>query len=296
MNMKIYIKRNSKKLIAVSLCVGLVASMFSTVTTGFAQEVVEQFNEKVLGLPSSDHMIQVPNAEPNITATQNNDLLKFSEATGVEEVVHKSIKTESKVNPKLAKSLQIDTKKKDIFNLSKEQIEQLISEGYSIEDVYKLDELSNELLIDPETLSNKKKELKLDWDSLKAAIQKEQLEEHLLYFKEKFPKEYGILMSEKFNNNDNLMLLSMFEQGKGTIDQLIQQFKAKGVQGVMSMNQSSDKKMLSKSTKTSSSSIDPIVLESLKEISKQSGQPLNELVDNFVKAKSSVGEILVKKE
>ncbi|MDR0269130.1 hypothetical protein [Paenibacillus sp.] len=294
--MKILKKRNSKKLIAASLCVGLVASMFSTVTTSFAQEVVEQFNEKILGLPSSNDMIQVPNAEPNITATQNNDLSKFSEATGVEEVVHKSIKTESKVNPSLARSLQINTKKKDVFNLTKEQIERLISEGYSIEDVYKLDELSNELLIDPETLSKKKKELQLDWDSLKTTIQKAQLDEHLLQFKEKFPNEYGVLMIEKFNNNDNFMLLSMFEQGKGTIDELIGRFKAKGLQGVMSMNQNTDKKMLSKSTKASSFSIDPIVLESLKEISKQSGQPLNELVDNFVKAKSSVDEILVKKE
>lgn len=294
--MKLIKNKTTRKLVIISLCVGLVASMFSSVTTGLAQVVVNQFNETILGLPSNDYLIQVPNVELDTETAQNDDLLRFSELQEEEVFIHQSIETQSKVNSSLAKSLQIDVKKQDFFNLTKEQIEQLIFEGYSFEDIYKLDELSNELMIDPETLANRKEELQLDWDSLKATIQEEQLEGHLVQFKEKFPVEFEVLKKEKFNNQDNLMLLSMLEQGKGTIDELIHQFKTTGEPGIMSMSQFPSKNIQSQRAGSFSDSVDPIILESLRELSEETGTPLNELVDSFMKAKSSVDQVLVKKE
>lgn len=280
-----------------AVCGGLVVSMFSSVTTGFAEEVVNQVNETILGLPSNDHTIQVPHSDPNIVADQNDHLPKFTGFQSEETKIHTSKEIQPKVNSKVAKSLIVDTaKKKDVYNLSPDQIESLITKGYSIDDLYQVDELSNRFLMDPQTLIERKEATEADWATLKKVLQKENDEQNLLELKEKYPEEFKQLEQESLKAQEKILLLSLYEQGKGTLAQLLQQYKTNGEKGVINYKSIEQKSAASKSFKLNTNAVPEDVLANLKEISQNTGEPLNELISKYNIAKELSKQVLVEKE
>jgi len=165
-------KKNAKSraIIIYALCGGLIVSLFSPVTTGFAEDVadaVDQITTKILGKPDTAGMLEVPNLQLSTVATQNDELAKAEQFSTDEQVVQEDVEIRPQINQKAAKSLTVDTKPQDLFNLSQEQMEELINKGFTVEDIYKLDELANRLLVEPQVLIERKEKSGESWTSWK---------------------------------------------------------------------------------------------------------------------------------
>ncbi|WP_433943164.1 hypothetical protein [Paenibacillus sp. SN-8-1] len=290
-------KRSVKKLMVAAICLGVLVSPFSSVTTGFAAEVLSQFNEKILGKPADKPFIQVPNKEGNITVNANEDLEKFKGFTSESSVAHTEKEYQPKVNPATSKSFKVDNKKSDLFNLSKQQIEDLVTKGYSVDDIYKIDELANKLLIDPQTIITRKEGDKLDWAKLGEVLQQEKDTSMLQVLIKEHPSEYQQIKNEKLTDQNKILLLSSLDQGKGSITDLLSTFKSKGEKAVTNYESAKSVKVESQSTNSSDSTdIDPNVLTRLKGISEKTGTPLNELISKYKSAKDLSKNVLVEKE
>lgn len=125
----------------IPLCLGLTASLITPGAVGFAEEIIGSFQEMTLGsAPSTEHIVQVPNLEDKVLEDQvdNSHLEAFKEFSTTEEVVHESVEIQPQVNSSVAKSLTVDVQDKDLFQLTQDQLEELILKGYSIEDCISL--------------------------------------------------------------------------------------------------------------------------------------------------------------
>ncbi|WP_209861250.1 hypothetical protein [Paenibacillus shirakamiensis] len=282
------------KWMMAAICFGIVVSPFSSVTTGFAAEVVDQFNEKILGKPADKPFLQVPNKEGDITANQ--DLTKFKGFTSDSSVAHKKEEIQPKVNPITAKSMKIDNKKTDLFSLNKQQVEELVTRGYSVDDIYKVDELANKLLIDPQKIINRKEGDKLDWVKLAEVLQQEKETSLLQDLIKLHPTEYQQLASEKLTDQNKILLLSSLDQGKGSITDLLSLFKSKGEKAVSNYEPATSAAKTPSAKSTDDASIDPKVLSRLKAVAEKTGTPLQELISKFKTAKGLSENVLAEKE
>lgn len=288
--------KNTRKWIIWSLCAGLVISLISPGTTGFAEAVVEQFNEVVLGKPDAQHIIEVPNQAPDIKVEHNNHLERFQEFVSQEEVVHEDKVVQPLTNAATARLMAVDVDRKDVFNLSQEQMEDYLAKGYSIEDLYQLDELANRLLIDPQTIESRKENSKLTWVELEKLLVQEQEAEQMNGLTSTYAKEYSQLQKEKLSDREILILLISYDAGKGSLSELLKVYRSQGEPGLANYKGTGQKSLQSKTSKASEPSINPEVLERLQALAKDTGIPLSDLLDEYYTAKKLSQQVLEEKE
>lgn len=297
----------SKRWISISLCLGLVGSLVTPGVFSFAEEVVSNVNEALSKGPSSENVIQVPNEKPNLSVKLNQELDAFKGLDSSEQVVHESEEIVPKINQAASKSLQVDVQPKDVFQLSQEQLEELMSKGYSVEDLYKLDELANSLYVEPFALIEKKEKEKLSWEELEQKVALELEATQLAELSKNYPKPYEQLKKEKsLSDRERLSLLVAFDMGKGTMTELIAAYKTGGEKGVVNYdsklklqnktNRSSISSFSAKSSSNSQVTLDADVLEKIKEISKKSGISEEKLIQQFKDAKEASKQVLSGKE
>ncbi|MNU95303.1 hypothetical protein D3C71_853140 [compost metagenome] len=166
-----------------------------------------------------------------------------------------------------------------------------------MDDIYKIDELANKLLIDPQTIITRKEGDKLDWAKLGEVLQQEKDASMLQVLIKEHPSEYQQIKNEKLTDQNKILLLSSLDQGKGSITELLSTFKSKGEKAVTNYESAKSAKVESQSTSSSdSTNIDPNVLTRLKGISEKTGTPLNELISKYKGAKDLSKNVLVEKE
>ncbi|KOY15905.1 ribbon-helix-helix domain-containing protein [Paenibacillus xylanivorans] len=288
--------KNARKWLIWPLCAGLVISLISPGTTGFAEAVVEHFNEVLLGKPEAQHIIEVPDQAPDIKVEHNNHLERFQEFVSQEEIVHEDKVVQPLTNTATARLMAVDVDRKDVFNLSQEQIEDYLAKGYSIEDLYQLDELANRLLIAPQVIESRKESSKLTWTDLEKLLVQEQEAEQLNALSQDYPKEYAQLQKEKFSDREVLILLISYDEGKGNLSELLKVYRSQGEPGLANYKGTVQKSLQSKTSKGSESSIDPEVLERIHVLSKDTGVPLSDLLEQYHTAKELSQQVFVEKE
>ncbi|WP_055107963.1 hypothetical protein [Paenibacillus ihumii] len=288
----------NRKWLVLPLCAGLIVSLITPGSIGFAEEFVGKMNEVMFGLPPREHIIQVPDQEPNLRVEQNNDLERFTGFHTEEKVVYENEEIQPEVNPAVAKSLTVDVEKKDLFELSEEQIEELVTRGYSIEDLYQLDHLANKLIIEPVKLAERRDVSGLDWNELEAQVTRENQLKQLSQLSEDHPQAYAQLSRETLKDEEKLIILIAFDMGKGTITELIKAYQTGGEQAVVNYQPKPNEKMQTQSVKSNSSnsSVDADVLKSIRSIAEETGISESELIQQYHAAKEASKHALAEKE
>ncbi|WP_379390323.1 hypothetical protein [Paenibacillus lentus] len=288
----------NRKWFVLPLCAGLIASLITPGSIGFAEEFVGKVNEVMFDLPSQEHIIQVPDQEPNLQFELNHDLEPFTGFHTEEQVVFENKEIQPEVNQHVAKSIAVDVNKKDLFELTDEQLEELVTRGYSIEDLYQLDHLANKLIIEPMELATRKEVSELDWNELEVQITRENQLRQLSQLSADHPQAYAQLNNEKLEDEEKLIILIAFDIGKGTITELIKAYEMGGEQAVANYQPKPNAKAQSQSARSTSnnSSVDADVLKTIRSIAEDTGIPESELIQQYHAAKEASKHALAEKE
>lgn len=301
MNKKKTKNKLASKWLVLPLCAGLIASLIGPGTIGFAEELVDTFQEAILGGPSTEHVVQVPNVEPKQGIEPDHEAELFTGFRTSEEVVYQTEEITPQINETAAKTLSVDVKPKDLYQLTQEQMEELLTKGYSIHDLYQLDDLANHLLMDPMVLAERKAADNSSWEELEEAVKQEIEASQLAELTKKYPEPYKQLSKEKLMDKEKLSLLIAYDNDKGTISELIRAYKSGGEKAIVNYKSKTKAQVQSKSTAisdapVSSDSMDPEVLEKIRAIAKETGISENELLQQFQSAKETSKQVLSGKE
>ncbi|MNO45114.1 hypothetical protein D3C76_353730 [compost metagenome] len=292
-------RKSNRKWVMIPLCIGLTVSLITPGAVGFAEEVVSNFQEVILGsAPNTDHIVQVPDQE-NISLddqVDNSHLEAFDGFHTEEQVIHESVEIQPQINASVAKSLAVDVQSKDLFQLTQEQLEELILKGYSIEDLYTLDEMANKLLIDPVTIAARKESSDLSWSELESELAKEIEADQLSSLSKQYPESYAQLSREKLTDHEKLVLLIAYDLDKGTITELLGAYRSAGEEGVAVFESKAKTQAQSTNSKSSKIAIDSEVLERIQSLSKETGISESELLEQYQTAKEASKHALAEKE
>jgi hypothetical protein len=271
----------SKKVISIALALGMLVSSVNVAFTSTIKDGKLQINlpfiknfssEKQEGKVLSNNIVK-PDAKALKTARNKEITIQLPDKS---EVIYKGVK----------KSYTKDLKSSDIFSYSQEEMEQLLEQGYSIEDIVKADEVGNRLIEEPKKLLEMKADSKKDWTGIEKEVQNSRNHEYVSKMKEKYPDEYKKLAKEKFSDEDMSKIFTYIHHNNvASVDSLISSYKTQGESALKYSESSADKIKVSKSYMDklglSESDIKGLSDESLKtieEIAKKKGITAKELV------------------
>lgn len=289
-----------KKWIALSLCAGLMGSLINPGALSFAEEVVNNFSEANSRGPSTEYAIQVPDEKPDLAVELNQELELFSGLDSSEQVIYQSEEIIPQINQAASKSLMVDVEPKDVYQLSQEQLESLLTQGYSVEELYRLDELANKLFVEPLILAERKAKEQLSWEELEQKVAAEIEATQLARLSKAYPEPYKQLKKEKLNDRERLALLVAYDTGKGTMSELLGAYKSGGEKSVVNFKPKTTIQGKSSATANkvtgSEDALDSEVLDQIRAIAKESGIPEQELIQQFKAAKEASKQMLTGKE
>gem|GEM_PF-1645082 len=122
--------------------------------------------------------------------------------------------------------------KVDRYNYSKKDIEELLDNGATIEDIYMSDQLGNEWLIDSKELVRQKLVSRENWKSLETRIRSDK-EAKLKRLLQKNAKAEKKLKARKLNTAEMVELLEFVdEKPSGDVDRILDTYEKKGPQGL----------------------------------------------------------------
>lgn len=273
----------NKKLMAITLCVGIVVSSFGGYITGYSKFEPEEFKAKKLdaSLDSSGTSTLPP---LNIIEINEADLKPENNANKIVvtsddgEILYKGTRS------------TLDPDSKDMFNIGEEEIEAMMQEGYSVEDIFEADKISNESGIEPEILLEKKAETNRSLEEIKKDILEESKEKTFSKLKETYKKEYDKLKSKKLKENEIMNLLAYTDINNVKVtDELIATYQKSGDEFFKNSNYGIKDSQLSKEmsneyqlTGDEAKVISDKVLSKLEAISQKTGRPMEELIEGFV--------------
>lgn len=274
----------NKKIIAIALCVGIVVSSFSGYVTGYTKFEPNEFTAKKLdaSLDNSGtstlppiNVIEV-NAEDMKPENNPKKIVVTSDDDG--EILYKGTRS------------TLDPDSKDMFNIGEEEIEAMMQEGYSVEDIFEADKISNETGIEPEMLLEKKAETNRSLEEIKKDILEESREKTFAKLKETYKKEYDKLKSKKLKESEIMNLLAYTDINNVKVtDELITAYQKSGDEFFKNSNYGIKDSQLSKEmsneyqlTGDEAKVISDKVLSKLEAISQKTGRPMEELIEGFV--------------
>lgn len=266
-----------RRIIALIIC----CCMFFTIlgSVGYAKEIFVGLKDKVLETkPTKD-------SGTFITPSARTDkAIPTFNISGQKKVLYKTTRD----------FVYLNTTNKDKYNFYQNDIEELLKEGYSIQDLYKADEIGNKLDVDPRQLLKDKKVKNSSWDS----IEKEhKLQKNLSEFnrlKNKYKQESGFLVKEGLKDDEQFLLLLGFDQQSGvSISELVNTYRSKGEPGlvnIISENKKASREQLS-ALGISPDSLNGMSLKTLEKIktrAQKAGVPVKDFIKNVKKSKNGI--------
>lgn len=266
-----------QKKIALLLCFALALSGFGSLSVSMAQDGKLPLNLPGLTTVQPDGQIKqtTPPAEKRVK-----DLDKSKEQ-GEKGTLHQGKRASYKPGDPFAD---------DLYNISEADVEELMAQGHSVDDIFTADDLGNHLLEDPKKILDRKKQTRQSWDDIEKDIKKEKVATHLPKFKEKHPQAAALLQAEKFTPEEQFELLALFDQQSGsTMKEIIAQYKQRGQQALQELSkQKKSHGTVSQSklerlglTPADVEGLDDAALDKLEKLSKQTNKPLKELVQGL---------------
>lgn len=230
-----------KKIVIIALSLGLAFSGVGSIATGWASEIMSK-KENIDYRPSKAsnssintkaRVVDVPVGEipVNLESPDGKKPVELESPEGKQQqekengkVVYQGTRVYSKNE---------SSTKKDFYNLEGEELESLLNQGYSLEDIFKADEIANRLYEDPKILLEKKKETKKDWKQTEEEVKNEKINGYLEEFKQSHPEAYMEVEKESFSNNEKFVLLSMYAKKLSpSLKELIDVYKREGQKGL----------------------------------------------------------------
>jgi len=283
-------KMRNKKIIAFTLCIGILASSFGSYITGYSQINTNKFTEKkydtsldnsgINTLPS----LNLAEIEPEVNNRKNiysNNSLITSDNN--EEILYKG--TKSTLNPGTP----------DIYNISEDEVKSMLQEGYTVKDIFEADKIGNETGIEPKTLLEKKESTGKSLNQIKNEILETNRKKVVEEFKKTYPKEYEKLKSKKVKESDitNLIVYAEINNRKIT-DDLVTAYLKSGSKlfekPIVTENEdqiSQDDKKKYQLSDLETESIPAELIPKFEELAKKTGKPVKELMKGYLKGNSS---------
>jgi hypothetical protein len=204
----------NKKSIAVILSIGIAVSGFSQIITTYAQNSMEEVDFSSGKAPEQN----ITSLEPELfdqNVTPNKDVYGLDNQNAV---LYQGIKI--RANSKSTK---------DLYNLGEDEIETLLESGFSIQDIYEADEISNELFVNPVELLNMKKESNKSLTELRSDIINQRKESSNNYLKNKYKNDFKTLQEQGLNEEEIFSLLAYADINNLQVNkELIMNYKNKG--------------------------------------------------------------------
>ena len=264
----------NKKWIAISLCVGLVASSILPVANSFAEELAEQGFPLFTTKPAVDSIV-APNErlqQPETVTLQT----EASDSEKSEEPIYQGTKVTLEPDPTAAE---------EFYNMSQSEMEQYLKEGFTLHDLYQADALANVMMIKPNELLELK-QAEGDWAKAEAKAQINQALEQIKPYIEKHPKEYQQLKKQSLTPQAELLLMSIYDRNRSVpVKDLVQQYKkspASFVDNHVEKTKSKDVKDISLFEKKGSNGAPTErEMENLKKLAEKTNTPLEDLVQKY---------------
>jgi hypothetical protein len=214
----------NRKFMAITLCIGILASSFGGTLISNAKNDKSEFTIKKNNASLDNSMVSVlPSQkiielEPEVYNTENVPSDKIITASDKEgEILYKG--TLSTLNPE----------EKDMFNIGEKEIEDMMQKGYSVEDIFEADKISNEIGIEPEALLEKEEATNKSLEQIKKDVLAESRDKTTSELKNKYKNEYKKLKDKKLKEMEIINLLAYADVNNVKVsDTLINEYQKNG--------------------------------------------------------------------
>lgn len=280
----------NKKIIAITLCIGLVVSSFGGYVTGYSKNEDSKFTAK-------EYDSRLDNSGVEVLPSQN--LVKLApEVTEPEKTVYDKAIITSNEGEILYKGTMatLDPNMPDMYNLEEKEIKSMMEKGYSVEDIFEADKISNEIGIEPEALLEKKDSSNKSLEQIKKDVLDENKKKTFTKLKATYKTEYEKLKNKKIGEDEIMNLLAYADINKVKITDTMlatyrkegEKFFQKATTKTTGSQLSQNKKAEYQLTDTEASSISDETLSKLEALSQKTGKPVKELVKAYMKGISSM--------
>lgn len=210
------LNQNRKKWISIFLLAGMVLSSLTAVTSGFASGLLEPIINTIV--PNNSQRIEVKPLESSkemvLQTKQGSTMIALTEGSGNFKVSETDSMTPS-----------------DKHNITREQVDKLFNEGFSLQDLLKADELANIWDVDPLQLLEEKKQS--EWTSIENRLQLAKYGPLVDELKRKHPDAGKLLDKEILTLGEQFSLLALVDQSLvPDMKDALDRYLAKGREGI----------------------------------------------------------------
>jgi hypothetical protein len=174
----------------------------------------------------------------------------------------------------------------DLYDITSKDIETLMADGFTVQEIFEADDMGNELDVDPKELLSMKKETGRSLKELKEEILQERKDDCLNYLKNKYSKGYAKLKSEKLGQDEILMILEYIDSNNIQVtDDLIKEYRNKGKDLFREAKKSSLSEGLKKKygiTDKEAVKLSDDLIRWFETISKKTDKPVKELIKEYI--------------
>ncbi|MBU5334083.1 hypothetical protein KQI61_17970 [Anaerocolumna aminovalerica] len=272
----------NKKIYAIALIICLLTSSLSGVYISFAKS--EAIKKETSNYELSEELIEFEKLAPKPSITELEPEQYNKEELTKVELATDNIKSSEVIyeGRKIISSVQ----KKDIYNINENDIEELIKQGFSIQDIFQADEIANEINEDPINLLKMKLETGKTLKEVKDDVIKARKEKIVKNIQNNFKKEYTRLLEDGFKENEIISILCYMDMNNLQLtDSLIAEYKSSGEKLFKSkkIKLSEEYKSKYKITNRDSLGLTDDIVKAMEKLSKKTGKPVDELINSFNK-------------
>ncbi len=265
----------NRKTISIILCIGIITSSFSGFITTYAKnENMKEQDILTLKAPEQNITESLPEVVDQEPDESKNEILTTNEGY----ILYQGTRT--RYDSEGSESIT--------YSLSKEEIVSLMESGYRMQDIFEVDDISNEIYIDPMELFQLKEGTDKSWKELKDDVLKQRKDDCITYLKSKYKKEISTLENEGMNKDEIIQfLMNADAEGLKINDGLIKEYQSKGTDTFKHEKNKglsdNTKKKYSISDKDAAKLTEEQIIM-IEKVAKNTDKPVKELIKSFIKS------------
>lgn len=264
----------NKRILAIALCIGLILSSLNGIFISYA-------NNDAKNKVSNNELSMVQAPAQNIIELEP-DLSEISIISDKDDV---NSKNEGFIIYEGSKLILDPDNSRDAFNINKEDVENLVKKGFTVQEIFEADDIANEIYEDPIKLLERSKSSDKPMKEVKSEILKERKDNTIKELTTKYGNEYKKLQNEKFAEDEIITFFEYIESNNLKFtNELMKEYKTKG-QEFFRENKKSNltdatKKQYSLSDKEAEGLTEDVIA-TLNSISKKENKSLKELIKDY---------------
>ncbi|MFA9464023.1 MAG: hypothetical protein ACERKN_06985 [Velocimicrobium sp.] len=210
----------NKKIISFVIVLSLLVPCFGGVFNSYAKSEEAQKGAADNETVDFSELAPIPSVtelEPDIHNEKN---IKLGKKT-VKKNVSKVIYTKTRITN--------DAEETDIYNIGGDDMEDLLEQGFTAEDILEADDIANTIFEDPMILLQMKKETGKMLDEVKDLVLEERKEERVKAIKKEYEREYSKLLKKGFTEDEIISLISYLDMNQMELtNSIIKEYKSEG--------------------------------------------------------------------